>query len=429
MWNRATRSVHRAFALPIALAILAYLGTAPAAFSAEQDGLLHHKGRTLFPIGLYELPAEEGDLRQLAASGVNLVRCGSIKDLDRAQVAGLAGWASLALDEGPTDTLLQRIREFGEHPALAVWEGPDEVVWNFTAFSGLKETAGFTREDWWNQTAKARAYANHQAARIIPNLRGAISLVREQDRQGRPIWINEAAESDVGFVREYVRGVDITGCDYYPIKANRRDLSTIGRLTDRWTMVGRGKPVWMVLQAFSWHRVDPKRHDMPAYPSFSESRTMAYSAIAPGARGIFYWGSETIDQPAFRASILAVTAELAALQAFLAAPNIDLPPVRLIEAGLDGTTEKRGNGVHAAVRRSGDDWLVVLVNEDDTRHLGVELAELDVIDSRKLHLLYGDETVTVTNGTITTRLMAYETKVFATSREWETKQRAGRDFE
>jgi hypothetical protein len=36
--------------------------------------------------------------------------------------------------------------------------------------------------------------------------------------------------------------------------------------------------------------------------------------------------------------------------------------------------------------------------------------------------------VTVTSGTITTRLQAYETKVFATSRKWETKQRAGRDF-
>jgi hypothetical protein len=206
-------------------------------------------------------------------------------------------------------------------------------------------------------------------------------------------------------------------------------LPAIGRITERWRMTGRGKPVWMVLQAFSWHKGDPRRYKNVAYPTFKETRFMAYDAIVHGCKGIMYWGSDTIDQPAFRTSIHAMTAELAALQPMLIAPNAAEPKVRLIEGDIDNLDNKARRGVRALVRKAGEDWLIILVNEDNVRHLGTEVTGLDALNGRELHLLYGDESLTVAGGELTTRMQAYETKLFATTRQFETPHRSGRDFE
>ena len=80
------------------------------------------------------------------------------------------------------------------------------------------------------------------------------------------------------------------------------------------------------------------------------------------------------------------------------------------------------------LRQSGDDWLLVLVNEDDARHLGVEVTGLEALNGRELLLLYGDESSTVDRGEFLTRMQAYETKVFSTSRKWESPRRSGREF-
>jgi hypothetical protein len=168
----------------------------------------------------------------MADAGVNLVRCGSRNDLDRAHAAGLLGWVSVGVQQGPTAALRGQIESVADHPALAVWEGPDEIVWTFTAYSALEETAGFTRDDWNRQTPKAVAYSEEQGARIIPNMRDGIQLVRELDRRNRPFWINEAADSDMRFVREYIDAIEITGCDYYAVRSTGTDLQSVGRLVD-----------------------------------------------------------------------------------------------------------------------------------------------------------------------------------------------------
>ncbi len=390
--------------------------------AGHRDGFVRKDGEKLFPLGFYEFPKSDTELRAWSASGVNLVRCHDEKQLDRARAAGLLGWVPLGVANGPTDSLRHTVEALKDHPALGVWEGPDELVWNFTAYSGLAKTAGFTREDWKNQTPKAVAYAEREAGRIMPRLRAAIRMVREVDRGRHPFWINEAADSDVRYVRQYVESVDITGCDYYPVRSSPYDLRSIGRLTERWKRIGRGRPVWMVLQAFSWHTARKDRGRR--YPSFAESRFMAYDAIAHGARGILYFGSDHIDVPAFRDSLLALTAELAALQPFLVAP--EEPAVRA--PVIDDLFDVPGRGVAVSARRKGDDWLVILVSEDQQRHLGVEVTGLDALDGRELLLLYGHERGTIARGELVTRLQPFETKVFASERKWEAPRRKGRDF-
>ena len=413
------------------LLLLAILLVLPVTSAAQRDGLahrdgyLHRDGETLFPIGSYELPKTDAGLRAMAEAGINLVRCGNRVDLDRAQAVGVMGWVPLGITGGATESLRDQVQGLADHPALAVWEGPDEIVWNFTAYSGLAKTAGFTREQWWGQHPTAVAYAREQGADLMPKINAAIDLVREIDERQLPFWINEAGSSDVIYARQYMDAIDITGCDYYSVRPTHNDLERIGRMTDRWRLAGRGKPVWMVLQAFSWHTAKPDKYPEPAYPSFAESRFMAWDAIVHGARGVMYWGSYLIDAPGFRQSIYAMTAELATLGPLLVCPEQAGVGVTLIEAPAD---DRPVRGVRASVRTDGQDWLVVLVNEDDHRHLATEVTGLSALEGRDLELLYGDETVRVDRAALLTRLQAYETKVFATGRQWEAAMVEGRAF-
>ena len=90
-----------------------------------------------------------------------------------------------------------------------------------------------------------------------------------------------------------------------------------------------------------------------------------------GADGILYWGSSFLKSEACRASIYALTKELAALQPFLTAP--DVPGVRL--SVIEDKNPDMTPRVAGLARCAGDDWLVVLVNEDDVPHTAVIVEE------------------------------------------------------
>jgi len=395
---------------------------------AQGEGLLRKDGQPLFPIGFYELPESADGLNAMAQAGVNVVHCRKASDLDRAQKARIMGWISLPVHQGPTEALRERIEAVKDHPALAVWEGPDEIVWNFTAYSGLfkKLKVHKTPGEWWRQTPEAVEYAERKAAEIIPNIRDGIKLVRELDSRNRQFWINEALNSDTKYVRQYLDWIDITGCDLYPVKDDNRPIIRMAGAVERWKQVGKGKPVWMVLQAFSWNELgDYYGETVAAYPTFHESRFMAYDVIAHGAKGILYWGSHYLKSDEFRQSLYALTSELAALQPFLVQSNQKNLNVTVIESDYP----RNYLGVRAFARRTGREWLIVLVNEDDERHAGVEVSGLNSLDGHRLELLYGEESVTVREGEFVTRMQPYEVKVFATGREWESDRRAGREYE
>jgi hypothetical protein len=388
----------------------------------QHSGLLSIDGERKFPIGIYEMPSDDDALKEMAAAGINLVHCGNKADLDRAHLVGMQGWMPLGVQQGATVALRERIESVVDHPALAIWEGPDEIVWTFTAYSFLARVAGFTRDDWNAQTDKAVAYSETKAAEIIPKMREGIALVRELDHHHRPFWMNEAADSDVKFVRQYVGSVDIIGCDYYAVRSTGTDLQSVGRLVDRWDAIGRGRPVWMVLQGFSWHSANQGRTRL--YPTYAESRFMAYDSIVHGAKGVLYWGSNQIDDPEFRESLYALTSELSALQPFLISDHHDNVRADVI----DDLFDQPGRGVRSRLLRHGSDYLLILVNEDSQRHLGVDVAGLQMIEGRELSLLYGSESAKVQHGGIVTRLQGYEVKLFATNSRYESSRTAARGY-
>ncbi|MEK7684772.1 MAG: hypothetical protein AAB466_05070 [Verrucomicrobiota bacterium] len=411
--------------------LLALASAVPAAAQRQPSGFLHNQWQQLFPLGWYELPNDDAELRTLAEAGVNLVRCRHRADLDRARAADLMGWVPLPLEQGADEKggLRQLVEAVKDHPALAVWEGPDEIVWNFTAYSGLYRSGVYrSADEWWQQTPLAVQRSEAEAARILPRYREGLQLVRRLDPKRRPIWLNEAAQSDLKFVREFLTGVDITGCDIYPIHDTNRRPWVVADYTERYKQAGQGRPVWMVLQGFSWHELKPPKDKTLVYPSFAESRLMAWASIAHGAKGILYWGTEFVPKTApFRESLLTLASELAALQPFLVARQETGVKVVLVES--EGRPKEGHRGVSLVARRSGREWLMVLANEDEQPHLGVEVIGIGRLNGRELEQLYGPENVTVKAGGFVTRLKPLEVKAFATSRKWEGARRAAREFQ
>lgn len=404
-----------------------FLAVGVSAALAQPRGFLEKDGAQLFPLGFYEFPKDDKAAKAMSEAGVNLVRVTGKEELDRAESLGLKGVLPVRVDAGATEDLRKQVEAVKDHPALAVWEGPDEVIWNFTAYSGLHRTLNIypTRDEWWRQTELAYEYSEKKGAEIFPKMREGIELLRSLDPHKRPFWINEALESDVKFARAYMDWIDITGCDIYPIKKEERLLGRMAHATDRWRAIGRGKPVWMVMQAFSWHELgDYYGHKEAAYPTFAESRFMAYSVIAHGASGILYWGSEVLTSDPFRESLYCLVSELAALQPFLVAPDHAQPKVTVIPSKEDEATDS----VRAFARRAGEDGLLAVVNENDQRHMGVVVTGLEPLEGRTLDLLYGKETATVTGGETVLRLQPYEVKVYCTKRGYEAERREGRGY-
>ena len=278
---------------------------------------------------------------------------------------------------------------------------------------------------WDKQTPNAIEYSEKKGKEILQAINTNIKQIRKFDSKNRPIWMNEATYCDLKFVREYTDAVDVIGVDNYPVKETQRDVTVIGDITKRWAKIGRNKKaVFMVLQAFSWNELgDYYGAKTAVYPSFKESRFMAYDAIVNGASGILYWGSQHSKNELFLTSILSLTNELDKLQPFLVEVDQTVK-IDLIEA--EHFVDDKG--VRVTVKRHGDDWIIILVNEDNRSHFGVEISGLESLNGTNMKLLYGTEEYSVKHGELITRLMPLQVKVFATSLKWQSTNLEGRDF-
>ena len=413
--------------------------------NAQGDGYILKDGKRVFPVGSYFLPKEDAMLKEMVAAGFNLFQCSSKADLDRVQKAGALGWIPLPLHEGDSPRLKELVNSVAGHPALAVWEGPDELVWNFTAkdiwegpydelFWRLTPNSHKVLLEWLTLTPEALRNAKEQSAIIMPHVAQAAKYIRSVDPNNLQVWINEAGHSDMGYVGQYMDVIDITGCDYYPVRNSlaegsmgaRKRIQGIGKNAGRWTVTSQGKPVWMVLQAFSWHELasldDRWKNLRVAYPSFEESRYMVYDVIANGANGILYWGMMFLTSEPFKQSLFGLTKELNVLQPFF---STEPKPISITTHLPEQNANHR---VAGTARQYGRDWMVALVNESDTTQHAAVVSGLDLLNGQQLVELYGEDEVTVKNGKIFVRLKPFEVKVYATSRKWETADKKGRDY-
>ncbi len=346
------------------LAAGAVLAQTTPATRIGRVSMLNIDGKPGLILGLYEDPSDDARLKDAVAAGFNLIQCAADKAaVDRVAGAGARAWVNLGEDldlsaDRPAreQKLLNRVRSLKDHPALLLWEGPDEALWNCTwgpggvieseVFPAMRKAAaasanpeaanrriahawemlnrGLTdrfeteRKAFWQAVGGTDPKpgvviggAAERSAKVGEGLNEGIHAVHKADPK-HLVWLNHAPRNSMPSLTLYGKAADAVGCDIYPIPANmgtgHSDLldmtpASVGAYTDRMRASAPGKPCLMVLQGFAWRDLAEKAdrdkdERVGRRPNWQETRFMAYDALLHGAAGILYWGTPyAFDEP------------------------------------------------------------------------------------------------------------------------------------
>ena len=479
------------------LALASVLCLAPTSLHAGSAKLLSREkmlivdGQPRFILGLYENPKDDEVLKEAVDAGFNLIQCGADEAaLNRVQRAGAKAWVNLggSLDLS-TDTasrtkhLTETVQRVAQHPALLVWEGPDEILWNNwwgtterlrpematmrTTAEGKPELEALSRRTrdafergLYVEFEKARAEFWRQAGKPSPNpgvriddapervrksgegITAGIRAVRALDAR-HVIWLNHAPRNSLDDLRLYNRAADMVGCDIYPAPANLTvghsdlldmTLGSVGAYTQRMRAAAPGKACAMVLQGFGWRDLKKPEEIKPnetavgigRRPTFSESRFMAYDSIIHGANAILYWGTAYMkpveDDGTPVTGRPRLWRDLLRLARELRAlePALVAPPAKALKVRQAPTYGSiDGKGVLCSLRRVDDDYVLFLVNETGDG-IGFSIESLPAkLNGRTFYRLYSSEEKAVSRGAFSDGIRAREVHVYATSRRFE----------
>lgn len=477
---RAKRKVHimkhfSRHSAAVAAAVLISLFARAAEMAIDSDGMAVVDGQRTFILGLYENPADDAVLKGAVDAGINLVRSASSKEaLDRLHGAGSWAWLNTGGDidfsqdaEAKRARLAQSVETLGGHPALLVWEVPDEALWNawyqaetwrrsdepkaqrdaidalddkalaakLTAdraevsrlfHYGLYAESEALADSIWTALGKdvpkpgfGLSTAPERAAKLGAGMLEGYRALRALD-PAHPVWMNHAPRNTIEDLAYFNRGADIVGCDIYPVPMSQlakhsdladRTMTCVGAYTDRMQAAAPGKPVWMVLQGTGWgdfltEDTDEERATLRR-PSKEETRFMAYDAIVHGARGILYWGSHYVEKDStFWMELLEVMKELDGLQPLLVAPDT-LPAPSVTVGPTNGSVDR---GVVARARQLPDGVWYILVNEW-SGPLEVTLALPGSEDGQSCRVHGEDTVLPVAKGAVTLHMPGYSVAV------------------
>ena len=484
----------------LALAILALFTLAPPALRASaaprpllsKQRMLLVQGQPRFILGLYENPRDDAQLKEAVEAGFNLFQCGpTLAELDRVQSAGAMAWVNVggALDLS-SDTaareqkLVETAKLLSGHPALLVWEGPDELLWNNwwvtmeqirpeidamrTVGQGTAELEALSRcardlfdrglyaefervrTEFWRKAARpapaSQYHVDDAPARVRKSADGMTAGIRAL-RKADPnhvIWLNHAPRNSIADLRLYNTAADMAGCDIYPVPPNLavghsdlpdKGLTSVGAYTERMRQAAPGKACAMVLQGFGWRdlKAKPGEHDTAVgigrRPTWAESRFMAYDSIVHGVNAILYWGTAYMKPAEQDGAAAKVRPPLwhdllrVARELRALEPALvaaPLKPPHLQQADTYGSID--GQGIICTVRRVGDDSVLLVVNESENG-LAFSLHQLPArLNSRILYRLYSPEEHLIEGGRLADGIKACDVHVYATSRRFEDAQ-------
>ena len=449
-------------------------------FSANKMMLVDGKPR--FIVGLYENVKEDVLLKEVAESGFDLVNCPPERAaLDRVAKFGLKAWVNLGgnLDlsvdtEARKAALAKIVDELKDHPALLLWEGPDEVLWNiwygerqqyfeekeFPALIAAGKEAGKSadvealldayhrglwsafdakRNEVWAMLGKTSPNPAVKMAtwledvkRVGEGIKAGIEYVKSIDPK-HPVWLNHAPRNSLKSLSYFNRAADIAGCDIYPVPQDQGHSDfyapfppAVGAYTRRMREAAPGKSCAMVLQGFGWRDLFEKmRNEKPAAfgrrPSFQETRFMAYDAIVNGANMVLYWGTSTIEKDSLLwKDLMVVARELKALQPALAAPDQKTLDVVLEETG--GSLD--GKGILTLLKKVEDDYVLIVVNETQFPAVFTITGLPKALDGRLLYPVGGPfgQTFGVEKGSFQYGLRPFDVGVYATSKRFDVKK-------
>jgi len=411
--------------------------------------MLEVDGERTFVIGLYENPGDDALLQEVAEAGFNLVRASTdTAALDRLHAHNLWAWINTGYNIDFSENQAARqaglegmTAEFGGHPALLVWEVPDEALWNCfysaTQWRRGEEPAQLRAKiaelddealetelgemiqrssDLWGKGlyAESEETANaiwRKLGQEPPKPDFGLSNAPERAQQldpAHPVWMNHAPRNQLNQLAAFNRAADIVGCDIYPVREfetghsdlAERTLAAVGAYTNRMQTAAPGKPVWMVLQGVGWGDLSDNPDPDPEKgrrPTLEETRFMAYDAIVHGARGILYWGTYRIEKDSqLWHDLLTVIGELNALQPVLSAPDASGDfPVGIAETF--GSVDRSIRILPKAV--SGKVWFLVV--NDWTDPLTYTIGGLDDFNGVRYVENHTEDEATVSDGKLT----------------------------
>jgi hypothetical protein len=274
--------------------LLLLLCFAPIARSAsivtiDADKVLVINGRKVFPISMSPGPLTHSRtptgidaLQELREAGVLIIRMTQTTDwnaqvrsnqqaqLDWAQEQGMFCMVNLrelsAFAAGDTATeaaLRDTVNLFKNHPALGVWKNKDEAWWGDTSAEDLK-----------------RGY----------------DVIRQEDLN-HPVEQTHAPRGTVADLRPYNAAADILALDIYPVSVppgkhsllSNKQISMVGDWTKFLADVANSEKQYWMVEQIAFSGVVPPANTL-IFPTFRQSRYMAYQAIINGARGLMFFG-------------------------------------------------------------------------------------------------------------------------------------------
>jgi hypothetical protein len=258
--------------------------------TVNADNALVINGKRVFSIGFspgppnYGITPKGGDaLQEFRDAGALLFRITQNSNwdtnvvatqqaaLDWAQQHGMYCWVNLrelsefsATDTNTPVSLRNIVDTFRNHPALGLWKNFDEA--------------------WWGGISEA-------------DLQRGYDVIKQEDTN-HPVVQTHAPRGAVSDLQPYNAAADVLAVDIYPVVASgsasnppitNTQVSQVGDWTIELGQIANGQKEYWLIEQIAFSGTTPPSHVL-VYPTFTQSRYMAYQAIINGARGLMFFG-------------------------------------------------------------------------------------------------------------------------------------------
>lgn len=318
--------------------------------------------------------------------------------LDWAEQHGMFCWVYLAelsefaVTNTTTAASLRNIVDtFRNHPALGLWKNYDEA--------------------WWGGIS-------------VSNLLDGYNVIKQEDTN-HPVVQTHAPRGTVTNLQPYNVAADLLALDIYPVVASglttnppitNGQISQVGDWTDVLGQVAEGQKEYWIIEQIAFSGTTPPSHTL-VFPTYQQSRYMAYQAINDGARGLMFFGGNIAATLTARDAalgwnwtfwtnvlkpIVEQLGDKGLLAQALVAPNSTLPVT------FTGTTAP---DIEFCVREVSP-YLYILASKRETTTVNVTFGGLPSWAGTGEVLFESPRTVQATNGQFTDQFAPFDVHVY-----------------
>jgi hypothetical protein len=319
--------------------------------------------------------------------------------LDWAQAHGMFVWVYLAeLSEFPvtaTNTaasLRNIIDMFRDHPALGLWKNYDEA--------------------WWSGIS-------------VSNLLDGYVVIKQEDTN-HPVVQTHAPRGTVTNLQPYNVAADILALDIYPVVASgsitnppitNGQISQVGDWTDVLAEVAEGQKEYWLIEQIAFSGTTPPPSNVLVFPTYRQSRYMAYQTINDGARGLMFFGGDvaaTLNSRdaalgwnwTFWTNVLKPLVQQLGDKGVLA--NALVAPASALPIVMSGTTSP---DIEFCVRQV-PPYIYILASKRQTTTVNVTFSGLPSWATNGEVLFESPRTVAATNGQFTDQFAPFDAHVY-----------------